>query len=220
MNATRTSSPRCASAHSARRRFERRLTLAGYLRTWLPPDEALRPATDELAALLAELENKELDLDPACAVACKRLLSQRSSSTLLDPALPWEDVRSAYARSAPALPRVSRTRRRRAVANDVGQPAQRPGVNADSRGAPPGGLGVSQDEHWRVVTRHTVDLLATTGADRVPGPNRDRGLPGTVGREMTARLETGRSVGTRARCRSLLVATELVVAANAVGGAI
>ena len=107
--------------------LERRLTLASYLRTWLPPDEALRPATDELAALLAELENKELDLDPACAVACKRLLSQRSSSALLDPALPWEDVRSrvrqiraGFTARLPDETPASRGERRRATGTAPG----------------------------------------------------------------------------------------------------
>ena len=70
---------------------------------------------------------------------------------------------------------------------------------------------------WSHDTRS--DLLATTETDRRPPESGSR-PPRHCRREMTARLETGSSVATRARCRSLLVATELLVAANAVGGAI
>jgi hypothetical protein len=51
-------------------------------------------AAEELEALACELEDDELALDPACAVACMRLLSDLSASPLLNPALPPEELRS------------------------------------------------------------------------------------------------------------------------------
>ena len=51
-------------------------------------------AAEELEALACELEDEELALDPACAVACMRLLSDVSESPLLNPALPPELLRS------------------------------------------------------------------------------------------------------------------------------
>jgi hypothetical protein len=51
-------------------------------------------AAEELEALASELEDDELALDPACAVACMRLLSDLSASPLLNPALPPEELRS------------------------------------------------------------------------------------------------------------------------------
>ena len=51
-------------------------------------------AAEELEALACELEDDELALDPACAVACMRLLNDVSESPLLNPALPPELLRS------------------------------------------------------------------------------------------------------------------------------
>jgi hypothetical protein len=51
-------------------------------------------AAADLDALASELEDDMLELDPACAVACERLLTDGVSSPLLNPALPAEDVRS------------------------------------------------------------------------------------------------------------------------------
>jgi hypothetical protein len=50
--------------------------------------------TEELEALACELEDDQLALDPAAAVACMRLLSDPSTSPLLNPALPPEQLRS------------------------------------------------------------------------------------------------------------------------------
>ena len=47
----------------------------------------------ELDALASELDEADIELDPACAVACKRLLSDLESP-LLDPAGSTEDLRS------------------------------------------------------------------------------------------------------------------------------
>ena len=51
-------------------------------------------AAEDLEALASELEDEELALDPACAVACARLVSDPSQSPLLNPALPPEELRS------------------------------------------------------------------------------------------------------------------------------
>jgi hypothetical protein len=51
-------------------------------------------AADEFKALAQELSDAGLELDPACAVACSRLLTDDASSPLLNSALPVEDVRS------------------------------------------------------------------------------------------------------------------------------
>ncbi len=51
-------------------------------------------AADDLEALASELEDEELALDPACAVACARLLGDPAQSPLLNPALPPEELRS------------------------------------------------------------------------------------------------------------------------------
>ena len=70
------------------------------IRGWLgEPDggslEArIRPAAAELEALASELTDGGLELDPACAVACRRLLSDLGESPLLNAARPPEELRS------------------------------------------------------------------------------------------------------------------------------
>jgi hypothetical protein len=54
----------------------------------------IEAAADELEALAAELDDEALDLDPASAVACARLLSDILGSPLLNPALPAEQLHS------------------------------------------------------------------------------------------------------------------------------
>ena len=51
-------------------------------------------AAEGLESLACALDDEELALDPACAVACRRLLSDPIGSPLLNPALPPEDLRS------------------------------------------------------------------------------------------------------------------------------
>ncbi len=51
-------------------------------------------ATRELEMLAAELENESLAFDPACAVACERLVNNTTESPLRNPALPPDEVRS------------------------------------------------------------------------------------------------------------------------------
>ena len=49
---------------------------------------------DDLEALIRDLDDHELVLDPPAAVACARLLSDPMNSPLLDATAPAEDVRS------------------------------------------------------------------------------------------------------------------------------
>jgi hypothetical protein len=74
-------------AHAARIRQEVQQTRLVY-------GDRVALAAEELEALACELEADELALDPVCAVACMRLLSDVSESPLLNPALPPEDLRS------------------------------------------------------------------------------------------------------------------------------
>ena len=79
--------------------LERRHTYAAQIRgeleqTGLAHWDRVMRAAEELEALACELEDDERALDPACAVACMRLLSDPSASPLLNPALPPELLRS------------------------------------------------------------------------------------------------------------------------------
>lgn len=79
--------------------MERRRGLAAYIRLVLKesaiaPERPVMAAAEELEALASELEDEELVLEPACAVACVRLLSDVAASPLFDPALPPEVLRS------------------------------------------------------------------------------------------------------------------------------
>ena len=83
--------------------MDRRRNVAAMIRgTIRQPGLALesrvRAAADELEALASELEDETLVLDPACAVACLRLLRDSPGSPLLNPALPSSDLRSSVVR--------------------------------------------------------------------------------------------------------------------------
>ena len=78
---------------------ERRHWLAAVIRSVISqPGSAVlgrvQAAAEDLEALASELEDEELALDPACAVACARLVSDPGQSPLLNPALPPEELRS------------------------------------------------------------------------------------------------------------------------------
>lgn len=78
---------------------ERRQSCAALIRSTLrAPSPALEPrvraASEELEQLASELDDEELALAPACAVACRRLVSDPAWSPLLNPGLPREDLRS------------------------------------------------------------------------------------------------------------------------------
>ena len=79
--------------------MERRSAMATFIRGWLgEPGSSLearvRPAAAELEALASELTDDGLELDPACAVACQRLLSDLGASPLLNASRPPEELRS------------------------------------------------------------------------------------------------------------------------------
>lgn len=79
--------------------IERRRGFAAFIRgvvrePELGCEERVRVAADDLEALASDLEDEEVALDPACAVACLRLLSEPVVSPLLNPRLPPEDLRS------------------------------------------------------------------------------------------------------------------------------
>jgi hypothetical protein len=72
----------------------RRLSRAIHWRLEQAEDPRIVANADELAELAEELTDPLLELDPACAVACSRLLADPTSSPLGNSALPAEDVRS------------------------------------------------------------------------------------------------------------------------------
>jgi hypothetical protein len=76
--------------------MDRRHTFAALIRGRLrQPGVALGARSrEELESLATELEDDELALDPACAVACMRLLSDLDGSPLLNAALPPDELRS------------------------------------------------------------------------------------------------------------------------------
>jgi hypothetical protein len=85
-------------AYAARdARMHRRLGYAAVIRDWVDRSD---PLTDgriaehavELEELACELEDEDLDLEPASAIACRRLLTEPTVSPLLNDALPGDDV--------------------------------------------------------------------------------------------------------------------------------
>jgi hypothetical protein len=76
--------------------MERRRDFAAQIRSTLrgPVETRVSAAAGELEALASELDDGELALDPACAVACMRLVSELAESQLLDPAPTPADLRS------------------------------------------------------------------------------------------------------------------------------
>ena len=79
--------------------MERRQRYAALLRDTLERpgllyEARVLAAADDLDALASQLDDEELELDPARAVACQRLLRDVFGSPLLNSALPPEDLRS------------------------------------------------------------------------------------------------------------------------------
>ncbi len=79
--------------------IERRRSLAALVRgrlvdQGLGVDPRVSAAAEELDALAAELDDDELELDPACAVACARLFEDLVGSPLLKSELPAAELRS------------------------------------------------------------------------------------------------------------------------------
>lgn len=79
--------------------LERRHTFATLIGARLSePDGNVAAVADELEALVAELEDDDLFLEPASAVACMRLLTDLEESPLLNPARSPEELRSRVRR--------------------------------------------------------------------------------------------------------------------------
>ncbi len=79
--------------------MDRRSAMAMVIGGWLGEpgpglETRVRPAAAELEALVSELTDGGLELDPACAVACQRLLSNLDESPLLNTARPPEELGS------------------------------------------------------------------------------------------------------------------------------
>lgn len=79
--------------------IERRSTFAAVIRDGLSrpgrvPDIRRAEVAEELEALASDLDDDELELDPASAVACWRLLTDVAGSPLLNVALTTEELRS------------------------------------------------------------------------------------------------------------------------------
>jgi hypothetical protein len=79
--------------------LERRHTFAVCLRTWLSDptpviELRLRDAAADIESLAADLDDASLELDPVYAVACMRMLSDGSTSPLLNSAFPTSDLRA------------------------------------------------------------------------------------------------------------------------------
>lgn len=75
--------------------MERRHSFAALIRGRLAqPHTQTAAAVQELEALARELDDDELELDPASAIACSRLLSDPAGSPLLNRAFPPEELRS------------------------------------------------------------------------------------------------------------------------------
>jgi hypothetical protein len=79
--------------------MECRHEYAALIRGWLARpgvavESRISASADELEALVAELDDDELTIDPACAVACMRLLSDLAESPLLNPERPAAELRS------------------------------------------------------------------------------------------------------------------------------
>jgi len=79
--------------------MERRSNSAALVRSWLCTasfidNSSILAEAEELEALAYELEDRELELDPACALACRRFLTDGTVSPLFDDAPRREDIES------------------------------------------------------------------------------------------------------------------------------
>jgi hypothetical protein len=105
--------------------LDRRRSFAVTIRTWMQApgselEERVALARPELEALVADLEDPELTLDPVAAVACFRLLSDVTGSPLLNPQLPAEDLRRRVQRIRSGFePAVPAERARHGVSRDA-----------------------------------------------------------------------------------------------------
>jgi hypothetical protein len=94
--------------------MERRQSFAALIRikireAELCSDARLLAVAGELEALASELEDADLTLDAAAAVACARLLSDVAQSPLLNRTLPAEDLRSRVVQIRSGLRQLDRS---------------------------------------------------------------------------------------------------------------
>jgi hypothetical protein len=85
---------RAHGAQFASLESRRALSSSIHWRLELAENPRIAVAADELTELAAELLDPELDLDPVCAAACSRLLTDSETSPLINRQLPLQDVRS------------------------------------------------------------------------------------------------------------------------------
>jgi hypothetical protein len=88
-------------AYAARdAQMDRRLLHAAQLRAWTrePTSARLAEVADQLDRLARALEDPERELDPARAIACRRLVSDASASPLLDTTRPLDELRAVIGR--------------------------------------------------------------------------------------------------------------------------
>jgi len=89
---------RAVRAYAARdARMDRRRGNASFIRSWLAgpvpvADSRIVEYADMLEQLACRLEDDDLELDPSCAIACRRLLTDPQVSPLLNNALPPDDL--------------------------------------------------------------------------------------------------------------------------------
>lgn len=111
----------CASREAT---WERRRGYASLIRSELRErpayDARIEQVADELDALARELDDRRLELAPACAVACRRLVSDPAESALLDPSVPGEDLRASIRRIRFGFVPCSRTTPSAASRDQVG----------------------------------------------------------------------------------------------------
>ena len=88
-------------AYAAREaQMDRRLLHAAQLRAWMrePTSARLAEVADDLDRLACALEDPERELDPASAMACRRLVSDASVSPLLDTTRAPDELRAVIER--------------------------------------------------------------------------------------------------------------------------
>jgi len=80
-------------------RMARRVHFAALARSCTrTPDASIAEIADELEALARELEDTTLELDPAAALACRRLLTEPTASPLFGDPVVSQDIRSCISR--------------------------------------------------------------------------------------------------------------------------
>ncbi len=91
--------PEVRSYAARETRMDRRRAHAAMVRAWTSaPDERVAELVDELTDLADALEDEELEVDPATAVACRRLVTEPLLSPLLDDRASCQDLRAAIVR--------------------------------------------------------------------------------------------------------------------------